>query len=101
MNTMPERNMIDGSGDKCGSDKMGDLKMREDRITDLYHSTKDLTRRTSNIADRVYGSLPEACMGVDTVNDPSGSMGSLDVQLDMLEGALRGAHDQIARLQDL
>jgi hypothetical protein len=90
-----------GSVDECAPDRMGDLKMRMERVTDLYHSAKELGRRTSEIADRVYGPVPEAGMGVDTVNDPSGSMGSLDVQLDMLEGALRGAHDQIARLQDL
>ena len=89
------------SDSMVGSDKMGDLKMREDRVNNLYHSAKDLAFRTSEIADRVYGALPEAGMAVDSDNDTRGAMGCLDAQLDMAEAALRGAHDQIARLQDL
>ena len=87
--------------DSCAPDKMGDLKMRMERVNSLYHIAKDLGQRTSEIADRVYGPAPDNTRESSGKDVKSGDMRDLDVQLDMLEAELRGAHDQIARLQDL
>jgi hypothetical protein len=93
--------MADNNSSGVMPAQRSDLSIREERINEISHYAHDLLLRTTEIADRVYGQIEETA---DPSNDKSlrsGSLGTLDSQLDRVESFLSQVSTQINRLQNL
>jgi hypothetical protein len=93
-----------GSGsDGCGPSQQHEISMRSDRINDAMHSARVLGERINEIADRLFGPLPETSTK-EVAGDPpdrEGHLGEMDSQLGMLRMTIDQAHGQLNRIQSL
>lgn len=78
-----------------------DIGLRVDRVCNLHRMVIDLSLRVEVVANNLYGSNPVSDEVADGIATSTGSICRLDFQLDLLENAIRKAHDQIGRLSNL
>jgi hypothetical protein len=93
-----------GSGsDVCSPTQQPEISMRSDLINDAMHSARVLGERLNEIADRLFGPLPETSAKAAAGDPPDreGHLGEMDSQLGMLRRTLDQAHGQLNRIQSL